>query len=224
MTAPGSHDGFAGQLQQLCRTLTTDLAVSGAAVNLMSTAGSEAVVAASDDHSRDVDELQFSTGEGPCKDAFAARRPVLTPDLRAVTHSRWPAYASAARDLGVVGVFAFPLHVGAVVLGVLDVYAELPGSLSDKQIATALASAQLATEIILDGHLVSTDGRLNRELSTALEHRVEIYQAQGMVVADLGVDPAEALARMRAHAFGNEMPLLDLARDIISGFVLPVDD
>ena len=53
---------------------------------------------------------------------------------------------------------------------------------------------------------------------------MEIYQAQGMVVADLGVDPAEALARMRAHAFGNEMPLLDLARDIISGFVLPVDD
>ena len=224
MTAPDRHDGFAGQLQQLCRTLTSDLAVTGAAMNLMSPAGSEAVVAASDDHSRDVDELQFATGEGPCKDAFSSRRPVLTPDLRAVTHSRWPAYASAARELGVVGVFAFPLHVGAVVLGVLDVYADMPGSLSEKQVAAALTTAQLATEIILDGHLVSTDGRLDRDLSTALEHRVEVYQAQGMVVSDLGVDPVEALARMRAHAFGNEIPLLDLARDIISGFVLPKDD
>ena len=54
-----------------------------------------------------------------------------------------------------VGVFAFPLHIGAVVLGVLDVYADLPGSLSEKQMATALTSAQLATEMLLDGHLVS---------------------------------------------------------------------
>jgi hypothetical protein len=45
-----------------------------------------------------------------------------------------------------------------------------------------------------------------------------------MVVVDLEVDAAEALARMRAHAFGNDIPLLDLARDIISGFVLPVDE
>lgn len=224
MTAPDVRDGFAAQLHQLCRTVTSDLAVAGAAVNLMSTAGSEAVVAASDDRSRTVDELQFSTGEGPCHDAFAARRPVLTPDLRAVTDGRWPAYASAARESGVVAVFAFPLQVGAVVLGVLDVYGDLPGSLTDQQLGTALTSAQAATEIILDGHLVSADGRLDHDLSTAFEHRAEIYQAQGMVMVDLGVDPVEALARMRAHAFGNDIPLLDLAHDIISGFVLSVDD
>ena len=224
MTAPDVRDGFAVQLHELCRTVTTHLAVAGAAVNLMSVAGSEAVVAASDENSRTVDELQFSTGEGPCHDAFASRRPVLTPDLGAATDGRWPAYASAARESGVVAVFAFPLQVGAVVLGVLDVYADLPGSLSDEQVATALTSAQTATEIILDGHLVSSDGRLDRDLSTALDHRAEIYQAQGMVMVDLGLDPAEALARMRAHAFGNDILLLDLAGDIISGFVLPVDD
>jgi hypothetical protein len=224
MPAPGDRVGFGEQLQELCRTLTADLAVTGAAVNLMSTAGSEAVVAASDDHSRDVDELQFSTGEGPCHDAFAARRPVLTPDLAAVTHGRWPAYASAARDSGVVAVFAFPLHIGAVVFGVLDVYKDVSGSLSEEQVAAALTSAQLATEIILDGHLVSADGRLARDLSTALEQRAEIYQAQGMVVVDLDVDLAQAMARMRAHAFGNDIPLIDLARDIISGFHLPVDE
>ncbi len=224
MTAPDVRDGFAVQLHQLCRTVKSDLAVAGAAVNLMSTTGSEAVVAASDERSREVDELQFTTGEGPCHDAFAARRPVLTPDLRAVTDGRWPAYSSAARESGVVAVFAFPLQVGAVVLGVLDVYADLPGSLTDQQVASVLVSAQAATEIILDGHLVSPDGRIDHGLSTALEHRAEIYQAQGMVMVDLGVDPAEALARMRAHVFGNNISLLDLAHDIISGFVLAVDD
>jgi hypothetical protein len=149
---------------------------------------------------------------------------VLTPDLGAVTHGRWPAYSSAARESGVVAVFAFPLNIGAAVLGVLDVYSHLPGSLSRQQVASALTSAQSATEIILDGHLVSADGRLDHDLSTALELRAEIYQAQGMVVVDLGVDAAEALARMRAHAFGNDISLLDLARDIICGFVLPTDD
>ena len=223
MSAPDGRDGVADLLHQLCRTLTTDLAVMGVAVNLMSSAGSDGVMAASDDRSRDVDELQFATGEGPCHDAYASRRPVLTPDLRSVGHGRWPAYTSAAREAGLAAVFAFPLHIGAVVLGVLDVYAEQSGSLSEKQVATALTCAQAATEILLDGDLVTADGRPERDLSTTLDHRAEIYQAQGMVMVDLGVDPAGALSRMRAHAFGNELPLIDLARNIISGFVLPVD-
>ena len=223
MSATDGRDGVADLLQQLCRTLTTDLAVMGVAVNLMSTAGSDGVVAASDDRSRDVDELQFATGEGPCHDAFASRRPVLTPDLRSVIQGQWPGFSSAALESGVGAVFAFPLHVGAVVLGVLDVYADQPGSLSQEQIAAALTTAQRATEILLDGNLVTAGGRLDRDLSTVLDHRVEIYHAQGMVVVDLGVDLVEALARMRAHAFGNEIPLINLARNIIGGFVLPVD-
>jgi len=223
MSAPDGRDGVADLLQQLCRALTTDLAVAGVAVNLMSTAGSDGVLAASDDRSRVVDELQFATGEGPCHDAYASRRPVLTPDLRSVTHGRWPAYTSAAREAGLAAVFAFPLHLGAVVLGVLDVYADQPGSLSRDQVTVALTQAQLATEILLDGELVTPDGGPDHDLSTTLDHRAEIYQAQGMVMVDLGVDPTDALSRMRAHAFGNERPLIDLARDIISGFVLPVD-
>jgi GAF domain/ANTAR domain len=223
MSAPDGRDGVTDLLQRLCRTLTTDLAVMGAAVNLMSTGGSDGVLAASDDRSRDVDELQFATGEGPCHDAYLSRRPVLTPDLRSVAHGRWPAYTSAASEAGLAAVFAFPLHIGAVVLGVLDVYADHPGSLSEKQVAAALTCAQAATEILLDGDLVTADGRPDRDLSTTLDHRAEIYQAQGMVMVDLGVGPTEALSRMRAHAFGNERPLIDLARDIISGFVLPVD-
>jgi hypothetical protein len=222
MTAPDERHGVADLLQQLCRTLTTDLAVMGVAVNLMSTAGSDGVVAASDERSRDVDELQFATGDGPCHDAYAARRPVLTPDLRSVD-GQWPGYAASALESGVAGVFAFPLQVGAVVLGVMDVYTDQPGSLSQQQVAAALTTAELATEILIDGDVVSASGRLDRDLSTVLDHRVEIYQAQGMVVVDLDVELAEALTRMRAHAFGNGMSLIDLARDIIAGFVLPAD-
>jgi GAF domain-containing protein/ANTAR domain-containing protein len=216
--------GVVGLLTQLCRSLTAKIAVMGAAVNLMSAGGSEGVAAASDERSRDVGELQFAMGEGPCHEAFAARRPVLTPDLRAIPDGRWPGYAPAALASGVGAVFAFPLHVGAVTFGVLDVYADRPGSLSVEQEVWALTFAQIATEILLDGDLTTANGELDPGLSTALDSRAEIHQAQGMVVVDLGIDPAMALARMRAHAFAHNRPLIDLAREIIDGLRLEEGD
>lgn len=217
-------DGVVGLLQQLCRSLKADLAARGAAVSLMSEAGSEGVAAASDDHSKDADELQFTAGEGPCHDAFATRRPVLTPDLRSVLGQRWPGYTEVAVSAGVAAVFTFPLYVGAVGLGVLDVYGKLPGSLSPKQEAMALTYAQIATEILLDGDLTTRGGELDPELSTALDSRAEIHQAQGMTTVDLGVSPAEALARMRAYAFRHDTALIDLAREIIAGLNLREKD
>ena len=210
-------DGLVGLLTRLCRSATTQLAVAGAAVNLMSAEGSDGVAAASDQHSREVEELQFTTGEGPCHEAFRARRPVLTPDLLA-GHS-WPGYASAALDSGVRGVFCFPMNVGAISFGVMDVFTEKPGSLSTDQMTLALTYAQIATEILLDGDLI-LHGELDAGLSTALGSRAEIHQAQGMLVVDLGVKPAEALSRMRAYAFAHDRALIDVAHDIIDGFDL----
>ena len=220
----GGHEGVAGLLHGLCRNLTSTLGVKGAAVNLMSAAGSDGVAAASDDRCRDVDELQFTTGEGPCHEAYAARRPVLTSDLRAAAVRQWPGYASAALASGVGAVFAFPMHIGGVGFGVLDVYADRPGSMRPEQVTMAFTYAQIATEIMLDGDLTTTDGDLDPGLSTALDYRAEIHQAQGMVIVDLAVKTAEALARMRAHAFALNRPLIDLAREIIGGYKLPEND
>ena len=213
---PDGVPGVAGALQRLCRSLTTQLSVMGAAINLMSAAGSEGVVAASDRRSHTIDELQFTTGVGPCHDAHAAHRPVLTPDL-AAAGAGWPGYAAAAAAAGVGAVFAFPLHVGAAGFGVMDVYAERPGALDERQLAMALTFAQIATEIMVDGHLTSPGGELEPTLGAALDSRGEIHQAQGMMMVSLEVSPAEALARMRAYAFAHDLPLIDLAREIIAG-------
>lgn len=220
----GGHDGVAGLLHGLCRNLTSTLGVMGAAVNLMSDGGSDGVAAASDDRCRDVDELQFTTGEGPCHEAFAARRPVLTPDLRRAAVRDWPGYAPAALASGVGAVFAFPMHIGTSGFGVLDVYVDRPGSLGSEQVTMALTYAQIATEIMLDGNLTTADGDLDPGLSTALDYRAEIHQAQGMALVDLDVEAAEALARMRAHAFAHNRALIDLAHDIIEGYRLPTGD
>jgi hypothetical protein len=220
----GELDGVVGLLHRLCRSLTADLDITGASVILMSSNESDGVAAASDERSQALGELPFSVGEGPCHDAYKARRPVLTPDLREVPGGRWPGYASAALSSGVHAVYAFPLHVGAASFGILDAYAERPGSLSADQEAVALTFAQIATEILLDGDLTTPDGQLDPGLSTALDGRAEIHQAQGMVIVDLGIDPAQALARMRAHAFATGTPLIDLARKIIDGLTLRDDD
>lgn len=210
--------GLAGLLQRLCRGLTADLAIAGATISLMHGFESYGVVAASDQRSRDADEVQFTAGEGPCHDAFRLRRPVLTPDLDAGL-SRWPGYCAAALAAGLGAVFAFPLQVGSVGFGVLDLYANRPGSLSPDQETTALRYALVATEILVEFDLVK-DGDLDLTLSHALDYRGEIYQAQGMTMIDLGVVPREALSLMRAHAFAHDMTLAELARDIVAGYQL----
>ena len=214
--ADGVH-GVAGSLQRLCRSLTKHLSLTGVAISLMSEAGSQGVAAASDDDIKQIDELQFTTGVGPSHDAFLARRPVLTPNLGSGSGDRWPGYTSAAIAAGVGAVFAFPLHVGAVAFGVLDLYAARPGTLCDRQLAMALTFAQIATETLLDRDLAASGGHLEPSLELALDSRAEIHQAQGMLMVTLRVGPTEALARMRAHAFAHDQPLIGLAREIIAG-------
>jgi hypothetical protein len=214
--ADGLH-GLAGSLQRLCRSLTKHLSLRGAAISLMSHTGSHGVAAASDEDIRQIDELQFTTGLGPCHDAFAARRPVLIPDLGSGSGDRWPGYTPAAVASGVGAVFAFPLHVGAVALGVLDLYASRPGTLPDRHVAMALTFAQLATETLLDGDATTPEGELEPSLDMALDSRAEIAQAQGMLTVSLRVGLTEALVRMRAYAYAHDQPLIELAREILAG-------
>ena len=164
-------------------------------------------MAASDEHCLRLDELQFSAGEGPCYDAVRLSRPVLTPDL-AAEGGRWPGYASTAIEAGVTGVFAFPLQVGVMCLGVLDVYADRAGQLPEDHEAASLTLARRAIEILVDG---------GPGLGDEIDHRAEIYQAQGMVMAEHDLNPSEAMARMRAHAFARGQALLDLAQGILAG-------
>lgn len=215
-TAATDGTGPTGGLQSLCRAAAKDLQVLGAAIVLMSESGFEGVVAASDDHSTRIAEIAFTVGEGPCHDAFAAHRPVLTPDLRDAA-PRWPGYARSAHEVGVAAVFAFPLVVGASRLGVFILFAARTGSLTADGLGLALSFSQVAIESLLDRSVTATDDELSPELGSALDYRAEIYQAQGITMIDLGVSLTEALARMRAHAYSHDLDLTKLARDIVTG-------
>jgi hypothetical protein len=214
---PTMPSGFVSGLQRLCRAGVHGIPASGVGVCVMTEAGTHAPAAVSDPVSAVVEELQFSLGEGPCLDAHATRRPVLQPDLGAGAERRWPAYSRAAYDQGVRAVFAFPLQVGAARVGVLDVYRDAAGSLSDDALAQSLTFAQVALTMVLDGQALAPSGELDVEFGQVMDHyRAEVYQAQGMVQVQLGVPLEAALARMRAYAFTQGRTLPDVAADIVA--------
>jgi hypothetical protein len=213
-SAPTADDlGVA--LERVCRTATGELGLLGTAVSLMSSAGSEAVAAVSDSETRRLEEMQFDLGEGPGGDAFATGRPVLVPDMEEA-FARWPAYATAAHQAGADAVYAFPLQMGALRFGVITFYGRSPGALDAAALTACVGFVEVATEALVDGR-PGTRGGQRPDLAGALRFRTEVYQAQGMVMVDLGTDLVGALARMRAHAFATDTDLDQLARDILAG-------
>jgi ANTAR domain-containing protein/GAF domain-containing protein len=196
--------------------------MSGAVVSLMARAAtatdrSGTIAAASSDRARSVDELEFSLGEGPATDAFLSSRPVLTPDLDGA-FDRWPGYVPAAVAAGVLATFAFPLHVGAAGFGVLHLHSPTARTLVRDETATVLLLAELAMEIVLDALApVGEPAPLDVPLLGPPDRRAQVYQAQGMVMVDLGISLQEALARMRAQAYASGQDLPDLADDILAG-------
>ncbi len=217
----GADAGLAGALRRVCRSAKQETGLAGASVHLMTEAGPEGVAASSDDRAAEFGELPFTTGEGPCLDAWRSRRPVLVPDL-AARAARWPGYAAVALEAGVGGVLAFPLSVGGVGFGVLEGFDVARPRVEEETTAMMSAFARVAAEIIVDGRGVD-DGSGAMELSAALDYRTEIHQAQGMVMVTLEVSLVDALARMRAHSFAVELPLLALARQVVAGTLDPRD-
>jgi len=208
-------------LQRICRAAVNALRLTGASVHLLSVPESGGVVTGSDEAARRIGEAAFTAGEGPPLDAYRQARPVFAPYLLEEGRQRWPGYVDAVRACGVRACFSLPLHVGAVRLGVLDLYAGSPGPLRPDQVDLGLTFADLATEFLLDSSPGGGAAEVNTRLVDAVERRGEIHQAQGMVMVDLDVDLAEALALMRGHAFTEGLTLLEVAQKILAGAHLP---
>ena len=212
------RSGTIGRLERLCSALTRALPATGVGLSLLTDdSHGGGTVAASDARSRALEELQFTLGEGPCIDAYASRRPVLEPDLDTHGTRRWPGYAPAAQEHGVHAVFAFPLQVGAARAGVLDIYRAERGSLTPDALTQAVTFADVAMGLLVDGQARAGDTRSSPHLDDALANRLEVYQAQGMVMVDLGVGIEEAMARLRAHSYAEEQSIGDVAKDIVAG-------
>lgn len=198
----------------LCADATRKLSAAGVGVSVMAADGVHGMAAASDPATERIEELQFTFGEGPCVDAFASRRPVLITDLDHEAMLRWPAYTPAVHEAGIRAVFAFPLQVGAARLGVLDVFRTHAGPLSRDELGQAITISERAVTTLLDGQ---DQAHGERDIDDAIDQGAPLWQAQGMVMVMLGVTLAEALVRLRAHAYTTDRHLSEVAADIVAG-------
>jgi hypothetical protein len=145
-------------------------------------------------------------------------REVLVDDLAASRDGRWPAFTGAALQAGVVAVYALPVRIALVPFGALDLFRYRVGSLTDDELSGGLRAAELATLPMLD--LISSDLDLDLEGADADQRlasleRVEVYQAVGMIMGQLDLDPADAMARLSAHAFATGSNASEVAWSIV---------
>jgi hypothetical protein len=189
------------------------LGMSGIAVSVLLSGGGD-VVWRTDGASAELDDLEFTLGEGPGVDAAASGELVLEPDLQAVPIQRWPVFTPAALELGVRAVFAVPLQIGVIRLGVLLAHRDAPGVMNEGVLTDMLVLAAAATEALLGP--VAT-GPVPRWLFGQLSgYRATVHLATGMVSAQLEVTQAEALIRLRARAFSQRRAVADVAADVVA--------
>ncbi len=203
---------------RLCAACVTLLPVDGAAISLVFDGASSGTLGASDSSARIYDELQFTLGEGPCLDAVTHRIPMLVVDLSA--EPRWPAYGPAMLAHDIRAVYAMPIVVAAEFIGALDLFCARPDQLDPAGLAGGIAAAELAGITVLDLLDADLQAAASEPGSNAWAElnaltRAEVSQATGMLVAQLGVEPAEALVRLRAHAYADGRSVTDVARDIL---------
>lgn len=202
--------------KRLCEVSADVVGMSGAGIMLMDDEGPHGSLCATNPVSALIAQLQYTLGEGPGPDAYRQAQPVLEPDLAEPEIQRWVAFSGPALEAGVRAVFGFPLHVGGVGFGTLDLYCDRPGPLTLDQHADALVMADVAAETVLGLQANAPAGRLASELEVGSDFRYVVHQACGMVSVQLGVSVGQALVRLRAYAFANDRALDDVARDVVA--------
>ena len=189
--------------------------VTGAAVSTVGDLLGSETISASDEVAARVDELQFDAGEGPCWDAMKHARPILLPDLRATPVTTWPGFTAAIVNERVSSLFAFPLLVGSLRIGAIDLYAVDPVDLDAVQARQAGIMAAAVGKHVLRRALNVIGGEYE-DVGNAFSRRL-IHQATGMVLAQLRITGDDARLIIQGHAFAAGRPMMEIAQEIVDG-------
>ena len=198
---------------RICELCVELAGVTGGGISVVTATRNRGVVCSTDVVSRQIEEMQLETGEGPCVDAARGGGPVMVSDLDAlgdVLDSRWPVFLPTATKAGVRALFALPLRIGAIGVGVMDLYRDTAGPMTDEELSFSLMAADAAALSLL--HLDGEDGY---DAGPSAIQDARIHQATGMVSVQMGVSIDDALLLLRARAYASERRLTDVARDVV---------
>jgi GAF domain-containing protein len=202
-------------------TLLTDgcidvLDVGAAGLMLVAPEGDLRVMASSSEAMRVLELFELQSQEGPCLDCYRTGEPVVNQDLAAV-NGRWPRFAAEALAAGFHSVHALPMRLRGAVIGALNLFHVDPGEMRPADLAAAQAMADVATIAILQHRATREAQVINEQLNHALNSRIVIEQAKGMVAEREGLNMEQAFSTLRTHARNHNLRLVDVARDVISG-------
>jgi len=172
-------------------------------------------VAASDEAAQVIELLQLQNDQGPCLDCFQTATPVSVADLIEAT-DRWPTFVAAVRERSAFrSVHALPLRLRGRAIGALNLFHAVPGPLPELDLALGQALADVATIGILQERAIRRGEVLNEQLQGALNNRVIIEQAKGVLAQYSGLDPAAAFDQLRRYARNHNLKLAELARRVV---------
>jgi GAF domain-containing protein len=202
-------------LQGLTERCVQVLGVAAAGLLVADGRGTLQLVAASSERTRLLELFQLQTDQGPCVDCYRTGRPVSVPDLADV--DRWPQFRIAAAEVGFAAVHALPLRLRAEVVGALNLFEVQPGPVRAEKLRIGQAMADVATIGLLQQRAIRQRDVLTEQLQTALNSRVLIEQAKGVLAERFQVGMAEAFTMLRGRARNRNMRLTELAGAVLDG-------
>jgi GAF domain-containing protein len=206
---------FLHMLTERCVEL---LEVDAAGLLLADSHGALQLVAASTEQARVAELFQIQNDEGPCLDCYRTGQPVIVPDITAdQAAARWPKFSAAAREMGFAAVHAIPMRLRDQIIGTLNLFGTAPDGLDPAVAQAARALVDIATIGLLQERATREQGLVAGQLQVALNSRVIIEQAKGILAERLRVTPDQAFLALRAYSRNHNRPLTQLATDVIAG-------
>jgi transcriptional regulator with GAF, ATPase, and Fis domain len=220
MAVPSGVEGILRTVGERCSSI---LPVDGVGVLLRDESGGLQPATADTDVGWQVEELEARLREGPCTDAQQIGRPVAAPDL-AQALDRYPRFAPAAQEIGIHSVHGVPMTFRADIVGTFNLVARQPVPLDREQLGRAQMLADVTTSYLVNSRAHEEATRLAEQLRTALDTRVVIEQAKGVLIARHGLEPVDAFEVLRRHSRSNRIPVRSVAADVVEGRLdLPAD-
>jgi GAF domain-containing protein len=196
------------------------LDIAAAGLMLVAPEGDLRAVAFSSEAVRVVELFELQAEEGPCLDAYRSGQAIVNQDL-AQLQARWPTFAPVAIDAGFRSAHAIPMRLRGAIIGALNLFRSEDGDLGEFDLIAARAMADVATIAILHHRAASEAQLVNEQLSLALNSRIAIEQAKGVMAERTGLDMEHAFARLRKYARDHNLRLIDVAHGVVDGSVKP---
>ena len=196
------------------------LDVAAAGLMLPQTNGELGIVASSSEAMHVLEAFEAQSNEGPCPDSYRSGQPIVNLDL-ATAHDRWPRFSPRALAAGFRSVHAMPMHLRNDTIGALNLFRTHEGRMDESDVNAAQSLADVASIAILQYRADIDLRALNEQLTYALNSRIVIEQAKGIVGERSGIDMAQAFSLLRNYARNNGRRLLDIAREVIDGTLRP---